>query len=799
VDTEIKTGFEAVRRLVADRALTAQGKERAETMAFSDVYGEVKLRLQQTAEFAALIRSSDTFPSEGFPDLRQPLQRLRPEGTCLDEEELSGMQQVLHCLHETLRFFAASGDQDPRCPQLTNLSTAVPAYPDLTRHLDRLLDRHGRIRDDASPGLARIRKELATATAGISRSLLSILRTAQAQGWVDKDAAPALRDGRLVIPLSPAYKRKIRGIVHDESASGKTVFIEPEVVVEANNHIRELEGEEKKETTRLRMAVSAEIRPQLDNLFDSLDFLAEIDFIRAKALWACDTGGELPILEPQSGIDWSHAVHPLLFLSLRKQARTVVPLDITLSHNQRILVISGPNAGGKSVCLKTVGLLQYMLQCGMLIPVHPNSRAGIFSRILMDIGDEQSIENDLSTYSSHLANMKRFLRLADPNTLLLIDEFGSGTEPRIGGAIAESLLDRFNRKGCFAVITTHYTNLKLFAQDTTGIVNAAMLYDRHRMEPLFRLAIGNPGSSFAIEIARRMGLPEEVIADASDKVGADYVDMDKYLQDIVRDKRYWESKRQEVRLQEKNLEALTLRYEQDINTLERQRKEILRQAREEADRTLATANARIEQTIREIREAQAEKERTKVLRRRLAEPLPSSGSAVTLSKPPRLPDTPTPTEAMVVGQYVRLNGQTLAGKILSIQGKKALVAFGDIKSYIPLVRLEKARKADAPAIAPLMFASGNTPLEAMHERRLQFRQQLDLHGLHAEEAKIVIAKYIDDAILLGVRQVWLIHGTGSGVLRQLVREHLDDHPAVQRYTDGHPDHGGTGVTVVEFR
>jgi DNA mismatch repair protein MutS2 len=815
METEIKTGFEAVRRLVADKALSVQGKERVGEMTFSAHYEQVKEWLEQTAEFAALLHSEEAFPSEGFPDIRKALQRIRPEGTWLDEGELSGVQQVLHCLHEALRFFrTTTGSEEPlRYPQLTKLSAAIPAFPALTRHIEGLLDKNGRIRDDASPELVRLRREIAFTSAGISRSLLSILRSAQAEGWVEKDAAPALRDGRLVIPLAPAYKRKIRGIVHDESATGKTVFIEPEVVVEANNRIRELEGEEKREVIRLLIEVTAEVRPLIEDLFHSLTFLAEIDFIRAKALWAGETGGELPVLGKEAEIDWFHAVHPLLFLSLRRQGREVVPLEIALNGKQRILVISGPNAGGKSVCLKTVGLLQYMLQCGMLIPVHANSRAGIFSRILIDIGDEQSIENDLSTYSSHLANMKRFLRLSSETTLLLIDEFGSGTEPRIGGAIAETLLDRFNRRGSFGLITTHYTNLKHFAEETQGIVNGAMLYDRHRMEPLFRLAIGNPGSSFAIEIARRMGLPEDVIADASAKVGEDYVDMDKYLQDIVRDKRYWENKRQEVRRLEKELETLTARYEQDIDDLERQRKEILHQAREEAARTIAAANARIEHTICEIREAQAERERTKELRKQLAGPLPSSGLSATplphhKKKKPHserfveaapLQDIPLQKEGMAVGQYVRLSGQTVAGKILGIYGKKALVAFGNLKSFVPLARLEKARKAEAPAITPQMFTSGSRPLETMHERRLHFRQELDLHGLRAEEARKEIIRYIDDAILLGARQVYLIHGTGDGVLRQVVRDHLDDNPAVRRYTDGHPDHGGAGVTVVEFR
>ncbi|MDR3127157.1 MAG: Smr/MutS family protein [Tannerellaceae bacterium] len=799
MNTEIKVGFEAVRQLLADLALTAQGKEKVCLMAFSHSFEDVSLALHRTAEFLELIRSGNPFPSQGFPDLRPSLQRIRPEGTWLDESDLADLHQFLSCLHQTLRFFQTPSPEHAPChPLLTLLAANVPHFPQLAQRLDALLDNHGSIRDDASPELARLRKDLASASASISKTLLSILRSAQSQGWVDKDAAPALRDGRLVIPLNPAYKRKIHGIVHDESASGKTVFIEPEQVVDANNRIRELEAEEKREITRILFDFTLLVRPLLHDLAQSLEFLSEIDFIRAKALLANQIDGHLPVLSKDPEIDWYHAVHPLLFLALQRQGRTVVPLDIALHDKQRILLISGPNAGGKSVCLKTVGLLQFMLQCGLLIPVYPNSRAGIFSRILIDIGDSQSIENDLSTYSSHLSQMKRFLQLASPDSLLLIDEFGAGTEPRIGGAIAETLLDRFNRKGAFAVITTHYTNLKHFAQQTEGIANAAMLFDRHRMEPLFRLDTGNPGSSFAIEIARRMGLPEEVIADAARKAGDDLVDIDKYLQDIVRDKRYWESKRQDIRRQEKKLEELTARYESDMQALEKLRNEILHEARDQAAHIIADANARIEYTIREIRETQADKERTKALRKQLtpAPPSPSPAHTHTPPPPPKK-QTFTSRDGLEAGHYVKLHGHTVAGKILSIHGKKAFVAFGNIKSFVPLDRLEKARKADAPAIEPPMFAT-HIPLDAIHQRRLHFRQELDLHGLHAEEAKKVIAKYIDDAILLGVHKVSLIHGTGSGVLRQLVREHLDNHPAVRRYSDGHPDHGGAGITLVEF-
>ena len=567
-----------------------------------------------------------------------------------------------------------------------------------------MLDKFGHIKDNASPELARIRREMTLTMSTISKSLQSILRSAQSEGVVDKDVTPTMRDGRLMIPVAPAFKRKIRGIVHDESASGKTVFIEPEVVVEANNRIRELESDEKREIVRILTEFTNLLRPSIPAILQSYEFLADIDFIRAKALFAQTIGAIRPIVEDCQQLDWARAIHPILFLSLKNQGKQVVPLDIELTQDKRILLISGPNAGGKSVCLKTVGLLQYMLQCGLLVPLHETSRMGIFERLFIDIGDEQSIENDLSTYSSHLTNMKFFVKNSNEKTLLLIDEFGSGTEPQIGGAIAEALLDRFNRHGSFGVITTHYQNLKHFAEDTPGIVNGAMLYDRHQMQPLFKLAIGNPGSSFAIEIARKIGLPEEVIADASEKVGSDYINMDKYLQDIVRDKRYWESKRQNIRQQEKRLEEITARYQQDLDEVSKQRKEIIRQAKEEASHLLQEANAKIENTIREIKEAQAEKEQTRLVRKQFEAFKESVGDSETederiarkmaklkeRQERKKKKEATKPTfhkEVIEVGDAVRLKGQTSAGTVLELKEKQAVVAFVMIKSTVKLDQL----------------------------------------------------------------------------------------------------------------
>ncbi|HEX7584068.1 MAG TPA: endonuclease MutS2, partial [Prolixibacteraceae bacterium] len=477
----------------------------------------------------------------------------------------------------------------------------------------------GKIKDYASPELSQIRKELLSKQSGVSKRLQAILKKAQDDGLVEEDASVAMRDGRAVIPVASAFKRKLNGIVHDESSTGKTSYIEPAEVVELNNQIRELEYAEIREIVRILTTFSNDIRPYLPDLLLAYEFLGKIDFIRAKAIYAIDINGIKPYLENKCQLEWESAVHPLLMLALRRENRKVVPLNITLTPKKHILLISGPNAGGKSVCLKTVGLLQYMLQCGLLIPVKESSATGIFDKLFIDIGDEQSIENDLSTYSSHLLNMKFFLKNSNEKTLVLIDEFGTGTEPMLGGAIAESILGQLNEMNTFGVITTHYTNLKHFASSSEGIENAAMMYDSAKMEPLFQLDIGKPGSSFAFEIARKIGLPEKILEDATEKIGKDHINFDKHLRDIVRDKRYWETKRQKIRKVEKSLDELAEKYETDLGQLDKQRKEILLKARQEADQILSEANKRIENTIFEIRESQADKEKTKLIRAKLTD------------------------------------------------------------------------------------------------------------------------------------------------------------------------------------
>lgn len=814
---EQKTGFDKVRQLITEKCLSSLGEEKVAEMTFSADFTIVSERLNQADEFVRILHGEDEFPAAYFFDVRYSLKRIRPEGTFLEEKELFDLKRSLQTINDIVRFFHVPDGEEVSYPALMALAGDILVFPQLINKIDAILDKFGRVKDNASPTLSQIRKEIASTMNGISKSLQSILRAAQAEGVVDKDVTPTMRDGRLMIPVAPAYKRKIRGIVHDESATGKTVFIEPEVVVEANNRIRELEGDERREIMKILIEFTNIIRPMVPDILHSYEFLAEIDFIRAKALFAGQINAIRPDMEDKQQIDWIRAVHPLLYLSHQKQGKEVVPLDIMLTEENRLLIISGPNAGGKSVCLKTTGLLQYMLQCGLLIPVYERSKTGIFSNIFIDIGDEQSIENDLSTYSSHLINMKFFLKNCNNETIILIDEFGSGTEPQIGGAIAETLLDRFNRNKSFGVITTHYQNLKHFAEDTEGIVNGAMLYDRHLMQPLFKLSIGNPGSSFAVEIARKIGLPEDVIADASSIVGSDYINMDKYLQDIVRDKRYWETKRQNVRQQEKKLEDITSRYEQNLETVDKQRKEIIRQAKEEAERIISDANAKIENTIREIKEAQAEKEQTKLARKALDEFKASVLTAEEADekiarqmeklkkrqeqKRQKQKTTSQPSfnkEVIDVGDSVRLKGQTSAGTVLEVHDKQALVAFGMIKSTVKLDKLEKVSKGQIKKeIKKSTFVSTQTT-DDMREKKLNFKQELDVRGMRGDEALQAVTYFVDDAILVGVSPVRILHGTGTGILRQLIREYLRIVPGVRNYHDEHVQFGGAGITVVEL-
>lgn len=813
VNFEQKVGFDKIKILVGDKCLSALGRELVDAMAFAVDCDAIEKRLAQTGEFAGILLGDKPFPSDHFIDVRAALKRIRPEGTFLDEKELFDVKSSLQTICDITHFFRTD-ENSIAYPELATLAGDTPVFPQLIKKVDAVLDKYGQMKDNASDKLQQIRREIQRVLGGISRNLNAILRSAQAEGLIDKDVTPTMRDGRLVIPVAPAFKRKIKGIVHDESASGKTVFIEPEAVVEANNRVRELESEERREIVRILTELTDQIRPFTDDILHSYEFMAEIDFIRAKALFAIQINAIKPTLIDKPLIDWQQAVHPLLFLSHSAQNKHIEPLDIELNTKNRLLVISGPNAGGKSVCLKTVGLLQYMLQCGMLIPVHERSQTGLFENLFIDIGDEQSIENDLSTYSSHLTNMKFFVRNSNNRSLLLIDEFGGGTEPLIGGAIAEALLERFNANGSFGVITTHYPNLKQLAEVTDGLVNGAMLYDRHLMQPLFRLSVGNPGSSFAIEIARKIGLPEDVIAEAADKAGKGYIEKDKYLQDIVRDKRYWETKRQSVRQQEKRLEELTARYEADIESVNKKQREILKEAKSQAEQILAETNARIEQTIREIREAQAEKERTKSARKALDDFKLSVSEDITdtairparrkkepkkqKSKPARSQAKPAETERITVNDAVRIHGQQAVGKVLEVDERQAVIAFGMLKSTVKLAQLEKVSRSLLKTDEHKSTFISTQTADSIYAKKMHFKQEIDVRGMRGDEALQAVTYFIDDAIQTGASRVRILHGTGNGILRELVRNYLSTVNGVKSYTDEDVRFGGTGITVVDL-
>lgn len=852
---EQKIGFNEIRNMLRERCLSTLGKEQVEKMAFSDDAEQVNEWLKQVREFRRLILEVEDFPLQYFYDVRESIVRIRIENTHLEENELFDLRRSLSTIDCIVKILNHSDEDESHAeendgwrrekkhtyPSLHLLAKDIVTFPQIVQRIDQILDKFGKIRDNATPELLQIRRELAKTEGSISRTLYSILRSAQSEGVVEKDVTPTLRDGRLVIPVIPTLKKKIKGIVHDESATGKTVFIEPTEVVEANNRVRELEGEERKEIIRILTQFTNKLRPYTREIMDSYRFLAKIDLIQAKQKLAEIQKAIEPEVEDHPHIDWIRAIHPLLQQSLEKKGEKVVPLDITLTQDKRILIISGPNAGGKSVCLKTVGLLQYMLQCGLSIPVSERSKTGVFQNIMIDIGDEQSLENDLSTYSSHLLNMKNMMKAANGNTIILIDEFGTGTEPGIGGAIAEAVLDRFCKQGAYGVITTHYQNLKHFADSHEGVANGAMLYDRHEMKALFQLAIGRPGSSFAIEIARKIGLPEEVIKEASDIVGSEYIQSDKYLQDIVRDKRYWENKRQSIHQREKDMEKTISKYESDIEEIEKSRKQILAKAKQQAEELLKESNKKIENAIREIRENQAEKEETKRIRQELdafkqemqeidtkenddkiarkiaqiqqrkerhakrkAEKAQNQEKAAAALRNAQNKSQTDNNRELKAGDTVRIKGLTTVGKIESIMGDMATAVFGGMRTKMRLNRLEHATentekdKTEERKESLASYGISKETRKTIDAHKSNFHQDLDVRGMRGDEALNAVQHFIDDAILVGMPRVRILHGKGNGILRQLIRQYVSSIPNVTHYADEHVQFGGAGITVVDF-
>ena len=769
---EQKIDFVEIREELGRRCASGLGRERVAAMQMETNYATVQGLLLLTDQMR--LAQADpmlTFPRGDIHDMREAVSRIRIEGLFLDEAELDELRKTLAYAVELERFFAGLDRQKYTLLKELGALGALGNLGSIVDEINRILDRYGRLADHASPELARIRRELVNLQGSVGRTLASILRQAKADGFVDADATPTLREGRLVIPVSPGYKRKIGGIVHDESATGKTVFIEPQQVVDANNHIRELEGAERRERVRILQAITDRLRPNTEAILMSQKMLAEVDFLNAKVSLANTLHAIRPEIVNEPLIDWSEARHPVLWMHYTPQGKTVVPLSIRLrGEENRMLVISGPNAGGKSVCLKTVAILQYMLQCGLLVPVAEQSRAGLFERLMIDIGDEQSIQDELSTYSSHLRNMKAFVRQADDRTLVLVDEMGTGTEPLIGGAIAEAILRELVNRRVFGVITTHYTNLKHFAEQTQGVVNGAMLYDRGAMRPLFQLSIGQAGSSFAIEIARQTGLSEEIIQYATELVGEEHIDYDKQLQDIARDKRYWENKRQAIRQKEKALEERIAQYDEQMKGIKAKKKEVLEEARQQAEQLLQQSNATIERTIREIKEAKADKEKTKKARERVE----------------------TLKERVQTAALTEHRAQTELPK------KKVMKDFSELRKL-------KGELGNPSNPSSLKSRSNPTSMIA-HSRTMRFERTLDLRGYRADEALEKLIAYMDDAQMVGAGEVTILHGTGTGALKQLTRDYLNDLNRQRRkrgkvaleFGDGDVNHGGAGLTIVQL-
>lgn len=809
---EAKIGFSAVREMVAACCVSPLGRRRVEEMTFSPDFDTVDSRIGAVAEMMAIITSGEAFPLNHVYDLEPQIRSLRAAGSHIGEADALRLRNSLATASDIASFFAThtSDDGTPEFPRLAVTASRIGELHRPVAAIDRIVDRTGIVKDTASSELGRIRSAIASMSGTINSVMRRVMSRAVNEGYLEADASPSVRDGRLVIPVAPMNKRRIPGIVHDESASGKTVFIEPAEVVEVNNRLRQLQLDERREILRILVELADVLRPYMPQMLDAVDTLADFDFIHAKARFAIDTDASVPHIIDGMQLELYRACHPVLQASLRRQGKEIVPLDIRLTPEQRILVISGPNAGGKSVALKTVAIVQYMLQCGLMPSVAENSHFGIVDGIMVDIGDDQSIEDDLSTYSSHLRNLRQFLLRGTDRTIVLIDEFGSGTEPQMGGAIAQAVLEEFNRKGMWGIVTTHFHNLKQFASETPGLVNGSMQYDRQKMRPLFRLSIGSPGSSFALEIARTTGLPDAIVKKAEEIAGSDLVNLDRYLLDIARDRRYWENKRMAIRQKEKKIDDVLTRSETDAEELRRSRREILDDARRQAKEIIEGSNAAVERTIHDIRRAQADREATLEARRRLAQERTALEAATdeqhpllgkTRKKKKKEPAKPVSAaqRPIAVGDNVVLaDGSKTVGTVLEISGKKATVAFGAIKTRVDLDRLAHTDRQVPKASKAATFVSATTA-DSSRERQLNFKQEIDVRGYRADEAVQAVTYYIDDAVQFGAGRVRILHGTGTGALRQYIRQYLSTVPSVESYADEDVRFGGAGITVVNLK
>ncbi|MDR1593001.1 MAG: Smr/MutS family protein [Prevotellaceae bacterium] len=825
---EQKTGFDKVRSFVQNRCITQSAKEKAGSAGFSGDRKKITGLLSQTAEMKTICMMDNSFPDSGYVDTGRFLAKIKTTGGYLEPSELLNLRTALATVNRISLYFSKKGSEYPALKALVSpaaQSNAGEKYfmSTIVEEIDRIIDNYAQVKDNASSDLYDIRKEIRSKQSIVGKRIQMILKSAQNEGIVDSESGITMRDGHAVIPVLAMNKRKLKGIVVGESSTGRTVFVEPMEVVELNNSIRELEFAEQREIVKILVAMADFMRPSYEDIALAGNILTEIDFIRGKAYYAIETEAGMPVITDELQIYLKKARHPVLMRALAKEKKEVVPLDINLNFDQRILLVSGPNAGGKSVCIKTVGLLQYMLQCGFLIPASESSEMGIFQNIFIDIGDEQSLENDLSTYSSHLTNMKIFMKNADKHTLILIDEFGTGTEPSAGGAIAEAVLADILKKKAFGLITTHYTNLKYFASSAAGIINGAMLFDSQHIQPLFKLETGIPGSSFAFEIARKIGLPENVLKDAESKLGNKQVKIEKSLREIAKNKKYWETKRDNIKKTDKKLEDLSEKYEKELLEIKEMRKKLISEAKEEAQKILASANKEIENTIRTIKESQADKEQTKIARSKLDEFKKTvSGSEFIdseieremqkiqnrqkrkknkqnesnmVQEPENQSDTIQPDNCLSPGDKVKIKGQVAIGEIISVGNNNIAVAMGNIIMNVAPDRIEKISRNESRKIEINKTSSITSDLLM---KRLNFKSVLDVRGERTLEALEQVTAFVDEAIMLGMSEIRILHGKGSGILKEEIRRYLKTSGNILSFFDEQEESGGAGITVVKL-
>ncbi|MEZ5084015.1 MAG: Smr/MutS family protein [Bacteroidales bacterium] len=805
---ENKIEFDVIRQMIWANCISQMGKELVDKMQFSIRLEEIKLLLDQTIEFKQLFDEGKNFPSQDYFDLRDELQQVKIEGTYLAQEVLFDLKTSLEIINDIALIFHNLNPKD--YPNLREIGERIILAPFIIKNISFIVDDSGEIKDHASPELATIRKKIGDKEKAANRKIIQALKSAKSSGWIADDVEISIRDGRQVIPIPVSHKRRIQGLILDESSTGQTVFIEPGDVLEINNEIREFQGAERREIIRILKQFTSELRPFIPELINAYKELGLIDFIRAKAKFAIKINGNKPTLKENPLVNWNEAIHPLLYLNHTKLNKPIIPLSISLDAENRILVISGPNAGGKSVCLKSVGLLQYMVQCGLPIPVKDDSTAGIFEHIFIDIGDEQSLESDLSTYSSHLLNMKNLVLKGDDKSLFLIDEFGTGTEPQLGGAIAEAILEKLNEKKCFGVVTTHYSNLKLLARQGNGIVNGAMLFDSQKMEPLYQLVIGKPGSSFAFEIARKIGFPREILQQAEQKTGKKQLDFDEQLQQLDIEKKEIDRKKQEFQVADTFINELVKKYETLLNDLESKKKNILADAQKEAFDLINSSNKLIENTIREIKESNADKQKTKEVREELTvkkEKLKSDLQKVSFNLKSKHTEKglnknvegekKVIEKKIRVGDIVNLPEENANGEVISVNGNEVVIAFNSITLKTDLKKVEKIiDKESKKSTSNLQKTFRSGIYDKLNDKLTNFSFQLDIRGVRGEEAIEKVKQYIDDALILNMREIKILHGKGHGILRTITHDYLATVPEVKEFRDEHIERGGHGVTLV---